>query len=85
LKIIDRHDTGGTCCDREALFGLAFEDWLRTEHPDVYDKISNGPSIPGFGYGRDPADMLIALEYVDEFVAQSGTYPLDPSNSDRRG
>jgi hypothetical protein len=29
--------------------------------------------------GRDPGDMLIALQYVDEFIAQSDDYPIDSS------
>ena len=37
---------------------------------------SNGP---GFDT-RNPDHMLIAVEYVEEFVAQSDEYPLDPTN-----
>lgn len=42
-----------------------------------YTKISN--SGPGFDT-KNPDHMLIAVEYVEEFVAQSENYPLDPED-----
>ncbi len=83
LEIIDLsdhlyEDESGECCPELSAFNLAFHDWLRTEHPEVHDEIGNASSIPGFG--KDPDHMLIALEYIDQFVAQSDDYPLASSN-----
>jgi hypothetical protein len=36
-------------------------------------------SGPGFDT-QNPEHMLIAVDYVEEFVAQSDTYPLDPTD-----
>ena len=30
---------------------------------------------------KNPEHMLIAVEYVEEFVAQSDVYPLDPADT----
>jgi hypothetical protein len=63
-------------------FNQAFHQWLSDTYPEVYNEMgyatisSNGP---GFDT-RNPDHMLIAVEYVEEFVAQSDTYPLDPSD-----
>lgn len=73
-------DTNGNCCPEWAAFSDAFHRWLQDAHPDVYAEI--GPKagtplwyLPGFASGN--ADhMLVALQYVDEFVAQSDDYPL---------
>ncbi len=53
----------------------------------VLNEYSVHPVDPGFissnGPGFDAKNsehMLIAVEYVEEFVAQSETYPLDPSD-----
>ena len=68
-----------------AMFNFAFWSWMMDAHPTIFDDI--GPSlydIPGLasfhGDSRDPAEMLIAVEYVAEFVAQSDVYPLDPTD-----
>ena len=37
---------------------------------------SNGPGFPT----QNPEHMLVAVDYVEEFVAQSGTYPVDPTD-----
>jgi hypothetical protein len=60
-------------------FNHAFHQWLSDTYPEVYNEMgyatisSNGP---GFDT-RNPDHMLIAVEYVEEFVAQSDTYPLE--------
>ncbi len=79
---ITRWDDNQDCCLKQAAFTRDFWFWLLDAHRDVYDQIrpiDNG-ALPGYG-GRDPADMSIAIQYVDEFVAQSDKYPLDLSNS----
>jgi hypothetical protein len=61
-------------------FNHAFHQWLSDTYPEVYNEMgyvrisSNGP---GFDT-KNPDHMLIAVEYVEEFVAQSDTYPLEP-------
>jgi hypothetical protein len=61
-------------------FNQAFHQWLSDTYPDVYyggpTPSSNGP---GFDT-RNPDHMLIAVEYVEEFVAQSEKYPLNPKD-----
>lgn len=64
-------------------FMRAFWDWLRPTYPDVHDEIrpNDGQSFPGWGRGRDLVeDMAVALQYMDEFLAQSDVYPLEPGN-----
>ncbi len=50
----------------------------RLGYSDVYKEIRpvDFESLPG--WQRDPSDMLIAVQYVDEFVAQSDDYPINP-------
>jgi len=55
---------------------------LSDTYPDVYEDIDPGfitYSGPGF-QTQNPEHMLIAVEYVAEFVAQSDIYPLDLSD-----
>ena len=67
-----------------AMFNFAFWSWLMDAHPSVFDDIGSAPTglydIPGLATSqfdpRDPAVMLIAVQFVDEFVAQSDVYPL---------
>ncbi len=72
----------GTCCEVEFQFNNRFWQWLEVAHPAVYEEIkpedfaSGKESLPGFR--RDPAHMLIAIQYVEEFVAQSPDYPIAP-------
>ncbi len=87
-QIVDRSSTAyqednGLCCPRWEAFHIAFYRWLEQAHPEVYDDI--GPWSgnvfhrvwpPGFA-SRNPEHMKIALEYVDDFVAQSDVYPLE--------
>jgi hypothetical protein len=70
-----------------AMFNFAFFTWLMEAHPTVFEAIGPIPeelgSIPGvdntiMGDPHEPEEMLIALEYVAEFVAQSDLYPLNP-------
>lgn len=54
-----------------------FWAWLDGAHPEVAAAIA--PVYKQTSPGREsetPADMLTALEYVDEFIAQSDVYPL---------
>lgn len=71
--------------DDDFAYMRAFWDWLGPTHFDVYDEIRgfDGESFPGFGRdGRDMAeDMAVALQYVDEFLAQSDVYPIAPQGS----
>jgi hypothetical protein len=68
-----------------AIFNVAFFSWLADAHPAVFDGIQttgfepqNIPGLAAFpGDSRDPAEMLIAVEYVAEFVAQSDVYPIN--------
>jgi len=50
-------------------------------HPEVHADIAplDVEGLPGAGeLGGEPDDMLVTLEYVDEFVAQSDDYPINP-------
>lgn len=60
----------------------AFYDWLALAYPDVYEeiKVEDGDSIPGW-YAKDPGHMTIAIQYVEEFVAQSDVYPIEPDGN----
>jgi hypothetical protein len=67
---------------RRNSFNSAFHQWLKDTQPDVYEDMDIGrisSNGPGFD-SRDPEHMRVAVLYVDEFVAQSDTYPLDPSD-----
>lgn len=73
-------DENGACCPQWQAIHTAFHRWLSDAHPDVYEEI--GPEdgnplwyLPGVASGN-PDHMLVALEYVEEFVAQSAAYPL---------
>lgn len=57
--------------DEHGVFDLAFLDWLGTAHPEV--AIARGTDL----FGIAATDMATALEYVEEFVAQSEKYPID--------
>lgn len=59
-------------------YNRAFYDWLEVAYPDVYEeiKVDDGESIPGW-FAQDPGHMTIAIEYIEEFVAQSDVYPLE--------
>jgi hypothetical protein len=69
-----------------AAFNLAYWNWLADAHPAVFADIAfltaDLDSIPGLTVRptdpHEPAEMLTALEYIDEFVAQSDGYPLTP-------
>ena len=66
--------------DRRDSFNRAFHQWLSDTHPDVYAEMDPGQissNGPGFDT-RNPDHMLVAVDYVEEFVAQSDTYPLAP-------
>ena len=55
----------------EIAFNQAFWAWLRVTYPEVGSDIYPGMDHQPPGFGDDPRDMLIALDYVEEFVAQS--------------
>lgn len=76
--LIGSIDGESTCCDEEFLFNSRFWLWLSGAYPAVYEDIRpfDRESLPG--WRRDPADMLIAVQYVEEFVGQSEHYPLSP-------
>jgi hypothetical protein len=67
---------------RRDAFNRAFHQWLSDTYPDVYSEMGFGSmSSNGPGFDRkNPELMLIAVEYVEEFVAQSDKYPLDPTS-----
>ena len=68
--------------DRRDSFNRAFHQWLSDTYPDVYNEMGYGfisSNGPGFDT-RNPDHMLVAVEYVEEFVAQSEKYPLDPTD-----
>ena len=68
--------------NRRDAFNTAFKQWLSDTYPDVYEQMDPGyisSSGPGFDT-QNPDHMLTAVEYVEEFVAQSDKYPLDPSD-----
>jgi hypothetical protein len=68
------------------VFGNAFLSWLEATYPEVveglpaYDGEAPGESRISFSSSGVPiaAAMPTALEYVDEFVAQSPDYPITP-------
>jgi hypothetical protein len=63
-------------------FNLAFHQWLSDTYPNVYNEMGYlriSRNAPGFDT-QNPDHMLIAVEYVEEFVAQSDTYPLDAAD-----
>ena len=68
--------------DRRDSFNRAFHQWLSDTHPDVYAEMDPGyitSAGPGFDT-QNPDHMLVAVDYVEEFVAQSDTYPLDATD-----
>jgi hypothetical protein len=65
------------CCEAETALHRAFNTWLAENHPDVRADISPAASDAAPGHSWDPAKMSIAIEYMDEFLAQSEEYPLD--------
>jgi hypothetical protein len=54
-------------------FAQEFWDWLREAHPRVFDQIR--PTIRTH-LPETPEHMETALEFVDEFLAQSEVYPI---------
>jgi hypothetical protein len=67
---------------RRNLFNLAFHQWLSDTYPEVYSEMGFGSiSSNGPGFDRkNPELMVVAVEYVEEFVAQSDKYPLTPTD-----
>lgn len=63
--------------DTRWAFLSAFGMWFEVEYPEIYREIEPATSDGLPGLEADPADMLVVLQYVDEFVAQSDVYPLD--------
>ncbi len=81
-KLIALYDDVDDMFLDEVFFGYnrAFYNWLEVAHPDVHEqiKVADGESIPG--WPDNPEHMAIAIEYVEEFVAQSDVYPLEPND-----
>jgi hypothetical protein len=74
--------TRGFSSGRRNTLNRAFSQWLSDTYPDVFADTgflisSNGPGFDA----RDSTHMLVAVEYVEEFVAQSDDYPLDATES----
>lgn len=69
------------CCAQQITYTTSFNNWLSIVHPEVYASVDppDLDSLPG--WQSDPSDMAVAIEYVDEFVAQSRFYPLESSGS----
>jgi hypothetical protein len=68
--------------NRRNALNKAFHQWLKDTYPNVYEDMDIGrisENGPGFDT-RNPEHMRTAVQYVEEFVAQSDTYPLDPSD-----
>jgi hypothetical protein len=55
------------------VYTQAFNEWMSKVHPDVYAEIR--PEIITH-LPQTPEDMQRALDYVEEFVAQSDRYPI---------
>ena len=68
-----------SCCTRQWDFHHAFWDWMEVAYPEVYVNIAPATSDGLPGLEADPAHMIVALRYVDEFIAQSEDYPIDVS------
>jgi hypothetical protein len=67
---------------RRDAFNSAFHQWLSDTYPDVYEELDIGrisSNGPGFDAG-DPGHMLLAVEYVEEFIDQSDIYPLNSTD-----
>lgn len=55
------------------VYNQAFYDWLRDAHPEVHAEIR--PEITTH-LPQTPEHVRAALEYLDEFIAQSDLYPV---------
>lgn len=55
-------------------YNSSFDAWLAESHPEVH--ASFGPRVEGEDGLPSAEDMPVALEYVEEFLAQSDVYPL---------
>lgn len=67
---------------RRDAFNSAFHQWLSDTYPDVYEELDIGrisSNGPGFDAG-DPGHILLAVEYVEEFIDQSDIYPLNSTD-----
>lgn len=62
-------------------YNRAFWQWLDLAHPDVADVITpvDGESMPG--WPNEPEHVPTALDFVDEFIAQSDVYPLSEATT----
>ncbi len=55
-------------------FNTQFFSWLTEAHPEVAAQMGFPPM--GFGFNAENAET--ALQYLDEFLAQSDDYPINP-------
>ena len=60
--------------EKPEVYFEAFDSWIAEGHPEVHTAF--GPRVAGWGLLPNAEDMPTALEYVDEFLAQSDVYPL---------
>lgn len=56
------------------VFTQAFYDWMRDAHPEVHAELR--PRITTH-LPPEPEQMRAALDYLDEFIAQSDVFPVD--------
>ena len=81
-KLIALYDDVDDMFLDEVFFGYnrAFYGWLEVAHPEVHEqiKVADGESIPG--WPDNPEHMTVAIQYIEEFVAQSDVYPLNPDD-----
>jgi hypothetical protein len=60
------------------VFNTRFQRWLADAHPDAAEEMNGVVMTRSFA----AQDALIALEYVEEFIAQSDTYPLEATSGE---
>ncbi len=73
LKIVTWNDNATS--NDPGDYETEFLNWFYQEHPEVAGRMT---ALRGAWYDRTPADMAIVLEYLDEFIAQSDLYPIEP-------
>ena len=78
LRIV-HWDWGFECCP-EWNFNRDFYTWIFESYPEVYPQVgaSRVDNLPGNEI--DPARMGVAIQYVDEFIAQSDDWPAGSDN-----
>ena len=76
---------GRTAYGGYLVFDRDFATWFTENYPeagaDYGQPFAASELLLSFRFLPDPEDMALALQYVDEFVAQSDRYPIDAANS----